>query len=258
MTTEELRAQLASIKQIVDEADPKFFEENALGNNWYERLVEASRKGAAPPTDNESGLRRENATLRGQFTEIQRMRDEAKAEVERLTAANERLSSLHEHGEVAMAKTIKELRAQLASLTIQYTKDVPWQQHCPKCTSWNDGKCWFDGVVNDSAADGGKCAEFVLKGAAPPAAPAPSNPRLTCAGCPSFFTDKDDVPDGKDGWCTRWNQWVELTGLCKDEYLYRILREHSWAVERDLDAANARIKFLESRVDDGTYKGEDD
>ena len=45
---DELRAQLASIKQIVDEADPKFFEENALGNNWYERLVEASRKGAAP------------------------------------------------------------------------------------------------------------------------------------------------------------------------------------------------------------------
>jgi hypothetical protein len=48
-TVKQLRAQLADIKQIVDEADPTFFEENALGNNWYERLVEASRKGAAPP-----------------------------------------------------------------------------------------------------------------------------------------------------------------------------------------------------------------
>ena len=27
---------------------------------------------------------------------------------------------------------------------------------------------WFDGVVNDPTADGGICAEFVLKGAAPP------------------------------------------------------------------------------------------
>jgi len=45
----ELRAQLALIEKIVAEADPKFFEENALGNNWYERLVEAAPPAAPVP-----------------------------------------------------------------------------------------------------------------------------------------------------------------------------------------------------------------
>jgi len=107
------------------------------------------------------------------------------AEVERLTAANERLSSLHEHGEVAMAKTIKELRAQLANVDF-YTTNAK-ELLAELQTAWAIVKqiVHDDGdLANIAAVD---TMERVLKGAAPPAVYQPLEPLLWGCDCCEYI-----------------------------------------------------------------------